>query len=66
MPGAGQMPLAEVMDLLRTERFDGFVSLEWERLWHPYLEPIDKALSEFAQQPWFTNHLPEVAAAPST
>lgn len=51
--GAGQMPLQEVMDLLRNQRFDGFVSLEWERRWHPYLPPLPEALSVLREQPWF-------------
>ncbi|MCU0788065.1 MAG: sugar phosphate isomerase/epimerase [Verrucomicrobia bacterium] len=51
--GAGQMPLQEVMGLLREQQFGGFVSLEWERLWHPYLAPLHEALAELQDQPWF-------------
>jgi len=51
--GAGQMPLREVIELLRMQQFEGFVSLEWERLWHPYLAPLREAISEFQKQPWF-------------
>src|SRR5262245_18297830 len=36
LPGDGQMPLAEVIALLKRKGFGGFVSLEWERVWHPY------------------------------
>ena len=44
LPGEGQMPLEEVISLLTQRRFEGFVSLEWERKWHPYLPPIQEAL----------------------
>ena len=66
LPGDGQMPLTEVIELLRKHRFDGFVSLEWERSWHPYLPPLREALSELQKQPWFAgaadeHHLTPVA-----
>jgi sugar phosphate isomerase/epimerase len=54
LPGDGQMPLAEVMDLLGRQKFHGFVSLEWERHWHPYLPPLRDALSRMNQRNWFT------------
>jgi sugar phosphate isomerase/epimerase len=53
LPGEGQMPMGEVIGLMDSERFQGFVSLEWERLWHPYLAPLRDALEQFVQQPWF-------------
>src|SRR5262245_4070249 len=43
LPGDGQMPLAEVIALLKRKNFSGFVSLEWERLWHSYLPPLREA-----------------------
>ena len=53
LPGHGQMPMADVTELLRQSRFAGYVSLEWERLWHPYLETIQEALTQLQKQPWF-------------
>jgi sugar phosphate isomerase/epimerase len=64
MPGQGQMPLTDVINLLRSKRFDGFVSLEWERKWHPYLEPIQDALQELARQPWSGITAHELVATP--
>ena len=29
------------------------VSLEWERLWHPYLAPLDDALAAAAKRNWW-------------
>lgn len=54
LPGDGQMPLREVIALLQGEDFDGFVSLEWERFWHPYLPPLRDALARLQARAWFT------------
>src|SRR6185369_10388839 len=53
LPGDGQMPLAEVVELLQRVGFDGFTSLEWERHWHPYLPPIREALARLEKRNWF-------------
>jgi len=53
LPGEGQAPLAEIVRVLREHDFSGIVSLEWERLWHPYLLPLRSALSHLRLQPWF-------------
>lgn len=55
LPSDGQMPLREVIALLQREKFAGFVSLEWERFWHPYLPPLREALARLASQAWFTD-----------
>lgn len=54
LPGEGQMPLRELMTLLQRRSFKGFVSLEWERLWHPYLPPLRAALARMQERMWFT------------
>jgi sugar phosphate isomerase/epimerase len=53
LPGEGQAPLAEILSLLREQNFQGTVSLEWERLWHPYLPPLPVALAHLREQQWF-------------
>lgn len=53
LPGDGEMPLPEVIEILCEHRFSGMVSLEWERLWHPYLPPLREALARLQAQPWF-------------
>ena len=58
--GEGQMPLAETVQVLRAGKFTGDVSLEWEKLWHPYLPPLSAALDGLRKQPWFS---PAPAAA---
>lgn len=53
LPGEGEMPLSEVLTVLRRPAFQGFVSLEWERQWHPYLPPLRQALVRLSEQSWF-------------
>ena len=53
LPGEGQAPLAEIVGLLRAQPFAGTVSLEWEKLWHPYLPPLRAAIIQLQAQPWF-------------
>ncbi len=47
VPGAGEFPFSELIDILRADAFDGIISLEWERHWYPELAPIDDALDGF-------------------
>ena len=53
LPGDGEMPLGQVVEVLGEHHFTGTVSLEWERLWHPYLPPLREALTRLQTQPWF-------------
>lgn len=53
LPGDGEIPLREILAVLRQHHFAGTVSLEWERLWHPYLPPLREALARLVAQPWF-------------
>ena len=53
LPGTGEMPAREVLDLLRRDRFTGAVSLEWEKMWHPYLPPIEEALTACRKENWW-------------
>jgi sugar phosphate isomerase/epimerase len=43
-PGEGEFPFQQLIELLRNEDFDGTISLEWERFWHPELPDIEIAL----------------------
>ncbi|MEX2538308.1 MAG: sugar phosphate isomerase/epimerase [Actinomycetota bacterium] len=42
--GEGDVPLAEAISELRNVGYDGWLSLEWEKLWHPELDDPDVAL----------------------
>lgn len=47
LPGRGEFPTKELFELLRSRKFAGGLSLEWEKLWHPKLPPLTEALSRF-------------------
>lgn len=53
LPGAGEFPMAGLRAAWATDQFAGPVSLEWERLWHPYLPSLDEALSAAAARHWW-------------
>ena len=53
LPGEGEFPMAPLLDALRTDRFAGAISLEWERLWHPYLAELDVALRTATERRWW-------------
>jgi sugar phosphate isomerase/epimerase len=52
-PGEGEFPMTPLMAELRAANFPGPVSLEWERMWHPYLPPLDEALTVAAARGWW-------------
>lgn len=52
LPGTGEFPMAPLCAVLRAE-YSGAVSLEWEKLWHPYLPPLDEALVEAEARQWW-------------
>jgi sugar phosphate isomerase/epimerase len=60
LPGEGQMPLREVMAPLQKDGFKGFVSLEWERFWHPYLPSLREALAVMQRRMWFAPPVLEI------
>jgi sugar phosphate isomerase/epimerase len=37
LPGAGDVPIAEALRLLAANGYDGWLTFEWEKLWHPDL-----------------------------
>lgn len=52
LPGEGQFPMRALRAVLRDE-FSGPVSLEWEKLWHPTLPPVETALAVAAKNDWW-------------
>lgn len=52
LPGSGEMPGREVLDLLKRDGFTGAVSLEWEKMWHPYLGSLGDALLACRENHW--------------
>ncbi len=53
LPGDGEFPIAAVLGALRADGFAGPVSLEWEKLWHPYLRSLDEALRVAGERAWW-------------
>lgn len=45
LPGRGDVPIPELLALLRRAAFAGAVSLEWERRWEPHLPELPLALA---------------------
>ena len=52
VPGQGKMPVLSVFELLSRDGFLGTVSLEWEKMWHPYLPPLADALTACRERGW--------------
>lgn len=52
LPGEGEFAMAPLRAALAAE-FTGCVSLEWEKLWHPNLAPLEDALIAAAQRHWW-------------
>jgi len=44
---AGLVPIRRVIDYLRGIGFNGYLSVEWEKKWHPELEPGDEVLPKY-------------------
>lgn len=51
-PGEGEFPASALLAVLRRE-FQGVVSLEWERHWHPKLAPLPTALLAATRHGWW-------------
>lgn len=53
LPGDGEFPIRSLLGALRVDAFGGPVSLEWERMWHPYLPTLDEALTTAEKRKWW-------------
>lgn len=49
MPGDGEIPIRDIVRRLALDGYSGYFSLEWERMWHPELPPIENALPRFVE-----------------
>jgi len=50
--GEGEFPADDVFSVLADNNYDGVVSVEWERKWHPYLADLDAALESLKTSRW--------------
>ena len=46
--GEGEVPLRDSLDELASAGYDGWISVEWEKHWHPELAEPEVALPQFA------------------
>jgi len=49
LPGSGQLPLAEAINLLRQQGYDGWLMFEHEKRWHPRLPEPEVAFAAYAR-----------------
>ncbi|SHE89714.1 Sugar phosphate isomerase/epimerase [Caldanaerobius fijiensis DSM 17918] len=47
MIGQGDMPIAQCIEILKQNGYNGWLSLEWEKKWHPELEEPEIALEVY-------------------
>ncbi|WP_240535538.1 sugar phosphate isomerase/epimerase family protein [Rhizobium freirei] len=57
LPGSGEFPMAALRSALAADGYAGVVSLEWEKLWHAELPPLDLALQAARQSSWWPQEL---------
>jgi sugar phosphate isomerase/epimerase len=49
LPNEGVVPLGEIMALLKGTGFDGWLSFEWEKRWHPSIAEPEVALPRYVR-----------------
>lgn len=47
--GEGDLPLRRILSILRDMAYDGYLSLEWEKKWHPEIAEPEIALPQYAR-----------------
>ena len=47
--GQGEFPLGEAIALLKRAGYSGWISFEWEKRWHPEIEPPEVAFPQFVE-----------------
>ena len=47
---AGLLPLADLLQLLKERKYQGYLSLEWEKTWNPEIEEADIAIKQYAMK----------------
>ncbi|MBR5743341.1 MAG: sugar phosphate isomerase/epimerase, partial [Clostridia bacterium] len=47
--GKGEVPLRAITESLLADGYDGFFSLEWEKMWHPELRDLSEELPLFVE-----------------
>jgi sugar phosphate isomerase/epimerase len=45
----GEVPIAEIIKIIEDDKYNGFISFEWEKRWHPELPNPEVALPHFVE-----------------
>jgi sugar phosphate isomerase/epimerase len=45
----GEVPVREIIGLLKQANYQGYLSVEWEKKWHPEIEEPEVALPQYAE-----------------
>lgn len=53
--GEGELPIKEILSLLKKENFDGYISLEWESPWRDELKKYDNEIEAVLKR--FTDYI---------
>jgi sugar phosphate isomerase/epimerase len=48
--GAGATPWRQILQTLKKDGFDGYFSFEWEKKWHPELEPPERVYPAYVHK----------------
>ena len=48
--GQGDVPIFEAIDVLAKDRYKGFYSFEWEKMWHPEIAEPEIALADYPKK----------------
>jgi sugar phosphate isomerase/epimerase len=48
-PGRGIVPLCRIVRDLHKTKYQGYISVEWEKMWHPYLDDPDQVIPEYIE-----------------
>jgi sugar phosphate isomerase/epimerase len=61
LTGDGDFPIGETRAVLDAINYNGFLSYEWEKKWHPEIAPPEIAIPHFAN--WFRSQWEQLPAA---
>jgi sugar phosphate isomerase/epimerase len=50
LTGEGEIPISEILRIIDKGKYNGFVSFEWEKRWHPELPDPEVALPHFMEE----------------
>jgi sugar phosphate isomerase/epimerase len=66
--GQGEVPVREMLQLLDGGGYQGWISVEWEKHWHPEIEEPERALPQHLELlgAWLTEARQVKSANPSS